>query len=320
MSCYPGFALNLPQQPRPMHPWVLRVGGCCSKAAPCHPWNPLPLYPGSDITGRQPDGQKKWLDGWAQRVVAIGLQPSSAWRLVMRSTEASILGPALFSILIHDLEEVRSTLLGGLEMTPSWGDHPMCSRSCHPTGWRKESRGTLNIQQERSPVQEKSTGAWVRGGIGSLWGIERGRAHPLLLALVGPQLASCLEGPTATWPPGIFSSFRSRKPVFPPSRSAARRHNCSGYLAVKPGLTAEWRHKNKQTHPKQHSAPTTLAGSGSSWQRAGRKVAAPRPRGTSWVGVPTTSTEEEIETQGEPNLPTPLICPGFCTTVAPTWL
>lgn len=140
---------------------------------------------------------------------------------------------------------------------------------------------------------------------------ERGRAHPVLLAFVGPQWARCLEGTTVTSPPGIFSSFRSYKPVFPPPHSAAV-GNCSGYLAVKPGLTAEWRHKNKQTHPKQHSTPTTLAGSGSSWQRAGKKVAAPRPRGMSWVGVPTTFAEDEMETQEEPNLLIPLICPGFC--------
>lgn len=179
--------------------------------------------------------------------------------------------------------------------------------------WRTESRGTLNFQQEASPAQEKSTGTWVRSGTGLLWVVRGGRAQPVLLALVGPRSATCLEGTTVTSSPGIFSSFRSRKPVFPPPRSAAV-GNCSGYLAVKQGLTAEWRHKNKQMHPKQHSTPTTLAGSGSSWQRAGRKVAAPRPRGTSWVGVPTTSAEDEIETQEEPNFPTPLIWPGFCRT------
>lgn len=138
-----------------------------------------------------------------------------------------------------------------------------------------------------------------------------------MLALVGPQLARYLEGTTVTSPPGIFSSFRSRKPVFPPPRSAAV-GKCSGYPAVTPGLTAEWRHKNNQMHPKQHSTPTTLAGSGSSWKRAGRKVAAPRPRGTSWVGVLATSTEDEMEPQEEPNLSTPLICPGFCR--ARPWL
>ena len=56
-------------------------------------------------------GEKNWLDGWAQRVVAIGLQPNSAWRPVMRSTEASIPGPALFSILIYDLEQVAEPTL-----------------------------------------------------------------------------------------------------------------------------------------------------------------------------------------------------------------
>ena len=38
---------------------------------------------------------------------------------------------------------------------------------------------------------------------------------------------------------------------------------------------------------------------------------APRPRGTSWVGISTTSAEDEIETQEEPSLPIPLICPSF---------
>lgn len=133
----------------------------------------------------------------------------------------------------------------------------------------------------------------------------------MLLALVGPQSVRCPEGTTVTMPHGIFSSFRSHKPVFPPLCCAAV-GNCSGYLAVKPGLTAEWRHQSKQMHPKQHSTPTTSAGSGSSWHRAGRKVAAPRPRGTSWLGIPITSAQDEIETQEEPNLLTPLICRGFC--------
>lgn len=170
-------------------------------------------------------------------------------------------------------------------------------------GWRKESRGTFNIQQETSPAQEKSTGAQVRGGRGLLWGVRGGRAHP-----VGPQAARCLEGTTATSPPGILSSFRSRKPVFPPPRAAAI-GNCSGYLAVKPGLTAEWRHENKQMHPKQHPTPTNHLGwkwllPAEGWQEGGSSQA---PRATFWVGVPATSAEGEIETQEEPNLPTPLI-------------
>lgn len=59
------------------------------------------------------DNQMGKKTGWVVGlgVVAIGLQPNSTWRPVMRRTEASIPGPALFSILIRDLEELRSTLL-----------------------------------------------------------------------------------------------------------------------------------------------------------------------------------------------------------------
>lgn len=122
------------------------------------------------------------------------------------------------------------------------------------------------------------------------------------VALAGPQSARCLEETTVTSLLGIFSSFRFRKPVFPPPCSAAG-GNCSGYLAVKPGLMAEWCHKNKQMHPKHHSTTTTTSsGSGSSWQRDVRKVAAPRPRRISWVGVSTTSDEDEIKTHEESKL------------------
>lgn len=97
------------------------------------------------------------------------------------------------------------------------------------------------------------------------------------------------SGIIATW---HHLEPESLEPVFPFPCSAAI-GNCSGYLAAK------WHGKNQQMHPKQHLAPTTRAGSG--WQGAGRVVAAPSPSGTSWVGAPATSTEDE--TPEETNLP-----------------
>lgn len=129
------------------------------------------------------------------------------------------------------------------------------------------------------------------GWLGSLWGVRGGRALPVLPACVGHQLVRSSRdhsGITATW---HHLEPESLKPVFPPPCSAAI-GNCSGYLAAK------WHCKNKQMHPKQHLAPTTGAGSGCSWQGAGREVAAPSPRGTSWLGVPTTPTEDETDSRG----------------------
>ena len=73
------------------------------------------------------------------------------------------------------MKSVDDTKLGGplhvLEELPSRGTS---------AGWRKESRETLNIQQERSLAQQKSTGAWLRG--------ERGQSPPCIACPCGTPI------------------------------------------------------------------------------------------------------------------------------------
>lgn len=106
-----------------------------------------------------------------------------------------------------------------------------------------------------------------------IMGCERGQSPPCGACPCGTPAGEVPRGTTVALL--LHSITLSLSPLSQFFHPPAAIGNCSGYLAAK------WHFKNKQMHPKQHLAPATWAGTGCSWQGAGREVAAPSPRATS---------------------------------------
>lgn len=105
-------------------------------------------------------GHHGWTTRWMKNLVgwfgSEGCSYCVTTQLYLEAgNEASVLATALFSILTRDLEEehvlvklVYDTVLGG--PLNAFKELPPRGTSA---GWRKESRGMLNIQQERRRTQ-----------------------------------------------------------------------------------------------------------------------------------------------------------------------